>query len=150
MTTQFRDAKRSEVDRVNELFVEMLRSIYHTEEVQGYENGYLERFFEDNEDRILVAEEEEIVAFLSIQVYRQEGYIYLDDLSVSEKYRDRGIGTKLISMAEAYAKEIRIPAIVFHVEKSNVRAHALYTKLGYLDHEDQGTRILMVKEWGMN
>ncbi len=27
------------------------------------------------------------------------------------------------------------------MEKSNVRAHALYTKLGYLDHDDQGTRI---------
>ena len=86
------------------------------------------------------------MAFLSVQVYREDGYMYLDDLSVTERYRDKGIGTKLIRMAENYADEIGIPAIVFHVEKSNVRAHQLYKKLGYQDHEDQGKRIMMVKD----
>ena len=86
------------------------------------------------------------MAFLSVEVHREEGYIYLDDLSVTDAYRSRGIGTKLIGMAEAYADEIGIIPVVFHVEKSNVRAHQLYKRLGYLDNEDQGSRMRMAKE----
>ena len=47
---------------------------------------------------------------------------------------------------EDYCKSIGIPVIVFHVEKTNERAHQLYQNLGYLDNEDQGSRMRMVKE----
>ena len=87
-----------------------------------------------------------MVAFLSVEVYREEGYIYLDDLSVTAECRNQGIGTKLISLAEDYAESTGIPAIVLHVEKANKRAHELYRKCGYSDYEDQGKRIMMVKE----
>ena len=86
------------------------------------------------------------MAFLSVEVYREEGYIYLDDLSVTAECRNQGIGTKLISLAEDYAGSTGIPAIVLHVEKTNKRAHELYRKRGYSDYEDQGKRIMMVKE----
>lgn len=51
-----------------------------------------------------------------------------------------------IKYREAYAKEIGIKVIVFHVGKSNERAHELYYRLGYEDNEDQGNRMRMVKE----
>ena len=86
------------------------------------------------------------MAFLSVEVYREDGYIYLDDLSVTAECRNQGIGTKLISLAEDYAESTGIPAIVLHVEKANKRAHELYRKRGYSDYEDQGKRIMMVKE----
>ena len=147
MSFVYRKAELSDSRRIAELFEEMLRTIYQTEDVEGYKDGYLDRFFSDGGDLIYVAElEKEVVAFLSIEVYREDGYIYLDDLSVTAACRGQGIGTKLISLAEDYAQSIGIPAIVFHVEKTNERAHQLYRKLGYLDHEDQGKRIRMVKE----
>ena len=143
----YRKAELSDSKRIAELFIEMLRTIYNTNDVDGYENGYLDKFFSESEDLIYVAElDKEVVAFLSIEVYKDDGYVYLDDLSVTEKYRDKGIGTKLISLAEDYSKDIDVSAIVLHVEKTNVNAHKLYRKLGYLDHEDQGSRMLMVKE----
>ncbi len=143
----YRKAKLSDSKRIAELFEEMLRTIYHTEDVKGYEDGYLDRFFSESDDLIYVAElEKEVVAFLSIEVYREDGYIYLDDLSVTAACRDQGIGTKLISLAEDYSQSIGISAIVLHVEKTNERARQLYRKLGYWDHEDQGNRIRMVKE----
>ncbi len=143
----YRKAKLSDSERIAELFEEMLRTIYHTKDVEGLENGYLDRFFSEGDDLIFVAElEEEVVAFLSIEVYREDGYIYLDDLSVTASCRDQGIGTKLISLAEDYAQSIGISAIVLHVEMTNERAHQLYRKLGYWDHADQGKRIRMVKE----
>ena len=143
----FRRAEATDEERIRALFVEMLQSIYHTDSVKGYEAGYLDKFFQDREDRIYVAEEDdEVAAFLSVEVYRGDGYIYLDDLSVTEACRNRGVGTRLIRIAETYAREIGIPAIVFHVDRSNESAHRLYRRLGYSDHEDQGDRVLMIKE----
>ena len=143
----YRKAEPADSARIEELFEEMLRTIYHTDDVEGYEAGYLDSFFSEGGDLIYVAErEKEVVAFLSVEMYREDGYIYLDDFSVAAAYRNKGIGTKLIGMAEDYAESTGIPAIVLHVEKTNEGAHQLYRKLGYLDHEDQGNRILMVKE----
>ena len=77
--------------------------------------------------------------------HEDEEYVYLDDLSVTKQYRNIGIGTKLIQNAEAYAKDIDIHEICFHVEKSNTEAFRLYRRLGYEIYEDQGSRYLMLK-----
>ena len=141
-----RKAKPSDTIRVEELFVEMLKAVYHTDDVEGYEIGYLDKFFLDKEDWICVAEyENDVVAFLSIEVYRDDDYIYLDDLSVAEGCRNKGIGTKLIHAAEKYAEEIGITKIVFHVEKANEDAHRLYSRLSYSEDADEGSRIRMNK-----
>ena len=143
----YRKAEKSDSEIIAELFIEMLRTIYNTDDVEGYKSGYLDKYFSEGEDLIYVAElNKEVVAFLSVEVYRKDSYVYLDDLSVTEKYRDKGIGTKLISLAEDYSKDIGVSAIVFHVEKTNENAHKLYRKLGYMDNEDQGNRMRMVKE----
>ena len=141
-----RKAKSADAIRIEELFLEMLKAIYHTDDVEGYETGSLDKFFIDKEDWICVAEyENDIVAFLSIEVYRDEGYIYLDDLSVAEGCRNKGIGTALIHAAEKYAEEIGITKIVFHVEKANENAYRLYSRLGYSEDADEGSRIRMNK-----
>lgn len=133
---------------IRELFIEMLQAIYMTENVNGYEEGYLDKFFNGGDDWICVAETDgKVVAYLSIEVYRgQEEYIYLDDLSVSEKYRGNGIGTELIKAAERFAREINIPVVFFHVEKSNILAFELYKRLGYSIMKEEGTRFGMIKK----
>ena len=141
-----RKAETDDTIRIEELFIEMLQAIYHTDDVEGYEAGYLDKFFSDKEDWICVAEyENDVVAFLSIEVYRDEDYIYLDDLSVTEGCRNQGIGTELIHTAEKYAGEIGITKIVFHVEKANEDAYRLYSRLGYSEDSDEGSRIRMNK-----
>ena len=141
-----RKAKSIDAIRIEELFVEMLKAIYHTDDIEGYETGYLDKFFQGEEDWICVAEyENDVVAFLSIEVYRDEDYIYLDDLSVAEGCRNKGIGTTLIHAAEKYAEEIGITKIVFHVEKANEDAYRLYSRLGYSEDADEGSRIRMTK-----
>ena len=141
-----RKAKPTDTIRIEELFVEMLKAIYHMDNVEGYEVGYLDKFFSDKEDWICVAEyENDVVAFLSIEVYRDEDYIYLDDLSVAEGYRNKGIGTKLIHAAEKYAEKIGVTKVVLHVEKANEDAYRLYLRLGYSEDADEGSRIRMNK-----
>jgi ribosomal protein S18 acetylase RimI-like enzyme len=134
--------------RIRELFIEMLQTIYHTEEVEGYESGCLNRYWTNGEERILVAEDESVVAYLSIEVHHEPeaDYIYLDDLSVTESYRSHGIGSALIHEAEAYAREIDIQHILFHVEKSNTKAFQLYERLGYKVYRDDGNRYMMIND----
>ena len=42
MTCSIRKAVQGDEQRICELFIEMLQTIYHTEDVQGYEPGYLD------------------------------------------------------------------------------------------------------------
>ena len=133
--------------KIRELFLEMLQSIYPKENVKGYQDGDLDRFWGENENRIYVADADEVIAFLSVEVHHEpESYIYLDDFSVTETYRNKGIGTQLINTAEAYARKKGIPAVFLHAEKTNRSAMCLYARLGYSMVKDEGHRILLKKE----
>ena len=146
MTCSIRKAVRSDEQRICELFIEMLQTIYHTDDVHGYDPGYLDRYWKNVEDIILVAEDEEVIAYLAVEVHREDvDYIYLDDLSVTEKKRGNGIGTSLIHKAENYAHELGLTDILFHVEKTNTSAFHLYERLGYKVFRDDGNRYLMKK-----
>ena len=140
-------ADASDKERINELFMEMLRSIYGTEDVKGFEDGYPDRFFRGGENIIFAAKAGgEIVGFLSVEVHReQQDYIYLEDFSVSASHRSRGIGTALIDRAERYAWQLGIDAVLLHVERSNTAALRLYERLGYSVFRDDGNRLLLLK-----
>ena len=148
---RIRTAVPADADKIDALFREMLQTIYHTDDVKGYEAGYLESFWNGGENRIYIAEDNEVRAFLSIEVYHEpQAYLYLDDFSVTAAYRGSGIGTKLMQSAEAYAREIGIPAIVLHVEKNNESAFRFYEGLGYTIFRDDGDRYLLSKEIDQN
>ena len=81
---------------IRRLFVEMLRTIFHTQEVEGYPAGYVGRFFTGGEDEILVAEQAGmVVGFLSLESHREgePPFLYLDDFSVAAACRGQGIGS---------------------------------------------------------
>ena len=149
MSYKIRKAIPEDEQSIRELFIEMLQTIYHTEDVEGYESRCLDRYWKNGEERILVAADESVVAYLSIEVHHetQADFIYLDDLSVTESYRNFGIGSALIHEAEDYAQEIGIQHMLFHVEKSNTDAFRLYERLGYKIFRDDGNRYMMVKDF---
>ena len=147
MNYKIREAVLADKSRIKELYLEMLKSVYHCENVQGYQEKDLDRFFMGKKDRIYVAQDSEVVGFLSVEVHHEQNhYIYLDDFSVTEKYRNMGIGTKLIDAAESYARKNGIPAVLLHVEKTNESAMGLYEKLGYTIYRNDGHRFLMKKD----
>lgn len=150
MEWKIRKAVKNDEPVIRALFIEMLQTIYSRQDVDGYEDGYLDKFFDGREDWICIAEiDGSAAAYLSIEVHReQENFIYLDDLSVSRKYRSHGIGTELIKAAERFAVKTDIPTIAFHVEKSNRSAFRLYERLGYSVTSGEGTRFRMVKRIG--
>ncbi len=149
MTYTYRTATAADAARIDTLFIEMMDTIYHTDRRRGYDEGYLDRYFSGGEDRIFLAQcGGETVAFLSVEVHRDEAYIYLDDLSVTAAHRGRGVGTELFRLAEAYAESVGLSRIALHVEESNLLAQRLYRKLGYRENAMTGTRIRMVKDKG--
>ena len=144
MNLTLRKATLKDKQKIENLFVAMLQSIYKKEDVHVYEPGYLNKFFEDNGSWICVAEsDKELVGYLSIEQYPD--YLYLDDFCIDEKHRNLGIGTELLKNAQAYAIDKNVPQIRLHVEQSNLGAIKLYQRLGYKVENEENSRYLMIK-----
>ena len=147
MEYKIRTAVPTDEGKIRELFLEMLRTIYRTDDVKGYGDGDLDRFWSENQDRIYVAEDGQVVAFLSVEVHHDPvQHLYLDDFSVTAAYRNKGIGSGLIRAAEAYAGQIGSRAVLLHVEKTNTSAMRFYERSGYAVFRDDGDRFLLKKD----
>ena len=148
MNYRIRTAVRTDEGRIRELFLEMLRTIYRTEDVKGYPDGYQDRFWSGSKDRIYVADVGgEAVGFLSVEVHHDPvDHLYLDDFSVTAACRNRGIGSDLLRAAEAYAGETGSQAVLLHAEKINIPAMQFYERSGYSVFRDDGNRFLLKKD----
>ena len=147
MECKIRTAVPADEGKIRELFLEMLRTIYHTYDVKGYGDGDLDRFWSETPDRIYVADNGRVVAFLSVEVHHDPvDHIYLDDFSVTEACRNKGIGSALIRTAETYAGKIGSRAVLLHVEKANTSAMRFYERSGYSVFRDDGDRFLLKKD----
>lgn len=149
MDTVFRVATAGDEAAIRRLFVEMLRTIFRTQEAEGYPAGYLGRFFAGGEDKILVAEQAgAVVGFLSLESHREgePPFLYLDDISVTAACRGQGIGSRLLDMAEDYATALGLGEIRLHVERDNHGARRLYQRCGFDVSAEQGARLLLGKK----
>ena len=148
MEYTIRTAVAADEKKIRELFLEMLRTIYRTEDVNGYPDGYLDKYWGSGEDRIYIADAGgEAVGFLSAEVYHDPvDHVYLDDFSVTAAYRNKGIGSALLRAAEAYAGETGSRAVLLHVEKTNTSAMRFYERSGYSVFRDDGDRFLLKKD----
>ncbi len=144
MSFTLRKACSDDKKRIEELFIAMLESIY-TEAQSGYETGYLDKFFTGGDDWICAAEcNDTIIGYIAIEVHNEpEKFVYLDDISVSEAFRSKGVGSALIKKAESYAVEINAAYIALHVESSNTSALKLYERLGYSVRCNEENRFFM-------
>lgn len=149
MDTVFRVATAGDEAAIRQLFVEMLRTIFHTQEVEGYPARYVGLFFTGGEDEILVAEQAGmVVGFLSLESHREgePPFLYLDDFSVTAACRSQGIGFRLLDMAEEYAAALELGEIHLHVERDNLGARRLYRRRGFGVLAEQGARLLLGKK----
>lgn len=95
---------------------------------------------EDNGILIVAELNGEVVGYIAgyKQVDDMDTYerFYIADLSVTEKCRGQGIGTKLLKEAERVAIEkFHLENIRIGVLAPNVEAKKLYEKLGFTEHE---------------
>lgn len=59
--------------------------------------------------------------------------LYISDLSVTESFRNRGIGARLLGRAETYAKELGLRYVRINSLVLNEGAARLYRKSGFKD-----------------
>lgn len=96
--------------------------------------------------RILVAtNDKKFVGYITIifaKFRKLRGNAYLA-LSVSPRYRDRGIGTELMQAAEDYARHQGVRRLELEVFGKNAGAIKLFKRLGY---EEEGRRHQAVND----
>ena len=61
-------------------------------------------------------------------------FVYVDDLVVHQKYRNDGIGAKLLSVARAYARELNCGHFVLDTGLHKALAQRFYFRQGLLAH----------------
>ena len=142
MNVTYRRAVPADIPAIEQLFAEMLASV-GDKGCGGYENGYLDKFFGGGDVIYVAVSDGDVVGYVSVELYPD--FVYLDDLSVTERFRGKGIGTKLIKFAERYAADSNVPVTSLHVERSNTAARYLYQRLGYAVSGEEDERFRMTK-----
>ncbi|WP_026496642.1 hypothetical protein [Butyrivibrio sp. WCD3002] len=141
---EYRKAVENDRASIEDLFIEMLQTIYCTDDVEGYEEGYLNRYFSDHEDEVIVAVDNgQVVAFLSVQVFRGDNYIYLDatlisDFRVSEQYQlseKPGVTKQVVYYLAKYIDEN--PRVVRPQEVRSLKSLCLEDALAVIEYESK-------------
>lgn len=77
----------------------------------------------------------QVVGFISVAkimaVEHENGYLKINGLAVLESVQHKGIGSKLLIHAEAYAKENGVTRIILNSGFQRTDAHAFYESKGY-------------------
>ena len=135
--------------RVKELYQELLNTVYPNDAVPGYGDNYLDDYFDEvGEDICFIAEcDGKVIGYVTVQIMRMTSgdYGYIDDISVTEEYRSKGVGSMLIARAENYITKLNINEVFLHVEQSNLKAKKLYERLGFKEYRMDGNRHCMNK-----
>lgn len=155
MNIIYRMAQKQDINDINELFIEMIKTINdrmisegveaYTELEKGYDEGYLDTFFENDNRVIFVADyQNKVIGYLSAVAY--DNYLYLDDYCVTNSFRGKGIGSNLIKMSEDYAKAKNLEEVHLHVQTANHESREFYSRKGYGFISEEEKRILLSKK----
>ena len=150
----YRKSIKEDIPAINNLFIEMVNTVNtrmerggvvpYTDFEQGFEPGYLDSFYKNNDRLIYVAEDEgKVIGFISVINKKELQTIYLDDYCVKDSYRGKGIGSKLLNMSFTFAKQQGYDQVITHVESANTESIEFYRKKGFKLVQEQDHRLLI-------
>jgi ribosomal protein S18 acetylase RimI-like enzyme len=97
-------------------------------------HGYMQHLIASPDSTTWIAEEDGVMAGFAIvgwgRSFRPDG-AYLQTIEVLPEFRSRGIGGKLVGMAEVSAWSASAETMSLHVDAENFAAIGLYESLGY-------------------
>ena len=136
MNVTIRDYQTKDYDVCRSLWVELTqhhRDIYEDPSIGGDDPGQgLDRYLNNTQRRgAWVAEVEgQVVAFGGLLLHsKEEGEV--EPVVVSQPYRDKGIGTRLVKHVVEQAREIGVRFLSIRPVARNERALSLYVRLGF-------------------
>ena len=139
-----RKATLADVSSLKPLYLELEKDAVKFQPEHFVIGNRDEAFFEgiiksQNQDILLAELEGQVVGFAHVMILEQkripclkaERVIYLQDLDVSEKFRNRGIGAKLIEACKEYGKSHSADFMRTQVFPQNVRGMSFYERQGF-------------------
>ncbi len=83
----------------------------------------------------------------------QPGYLLLENVAVLPAAQGRGIGARLLALAEDHARSLRLPEIRLYTNEAMTENLAYYPRHGYTEthraHEDGFHRVYFCKRLGI-
>lgn len=146
MATIFRPVARADI----ELLLQFMREYYEFDHLSFDERvarAALENFIDDPAfGRVWwLSVNGELVGYLILTLGYSIEYggrdAFIDEVYIRAGYRGQGIGRQAIAFAETQCRALGVRALHLEVERDNTTAHALYRKVGFVDHD----RYLMTK-----
>lgn len=139
-----RKATLADVSSLKPLYLELEKDAVKFQPEHFVIGNRDEAFFEgiiksQNQDILLAELEGQVVGFAHVMILEQkripclkaERVIYLQDFDVSEKFRSRGIGAKLIEACKEYGKSHGADFMRTQVFPQNVRGMSFYERHGF-------------------
>ena len=146
METTFRPVARADI----ELLLQFMREYYEFDHLPFDERlarTALESFVGDLIfGRVwLISADTETIGYLVLTLGYSLEYggrdAFIDEVYIRAAYRGQGVGRQAIAFAETQCRSLGVRALHLEVERDNTNAHALYRKVGFVDHD----RYLMTK-----
>jgi streptothricin acetyltransferase len=110
---------------------------YSTTPVTPYEKVYPGNEV-DYASYIDAADQNVFLAYLSDRIAGEvivrhwwNGFGYIEDLSVNDRFRRRGLGRMLVKRAIRWAKDSQLPGLMLETQNNNVAACLLYESCGF-------------------
>ena len=101
---------------------------------------WLKKLLDDNNIKILIAfMDSEAIGYVIAKIVNREEDAFrysaqlmeIDQICVTEKHRNRGIGKRLVEEIKGYAKKLSINTIFLSVLAKNSSAVRAYTRMGF-------------------
>lgn len=119
------------ISRVEAADLEHIRQLANSRLREEYNLELFQHFFENQPGCFLTAKEEGSIVGFILGIPMDETSLRILMLVVSRSRERNGIGTSLISSAEAYASSRKMMSLVLEVGTENKAALGFYNKLGF-------------------
>lgn len=92
-------------------------------------------------------EEDELLGFTAYYLNTVKHQIYITLICVDSSYQAHGIGSKMLGhiAVKAQTVDYSYSTIALEVNKQNGKAHRFYQRQGFVEQENRGEKMLMVK-----
>mgnify|MGYP002515852796 CR=1 FL=1 len=105
------------------------------------------RKLSDKAEFVVCMEEDELLGFTAYYLNTVKHQIYITLICVDSSYQAHGIGSKMLGhiAVKAQTVDYSYSTIALEVNKQNGKAHRFYQRQGFVEQENRGEKMLMVK-----
>ena len=136
-TVHVRDAKKSDLEKIKSLVIELIDAVNNTEGINiDAVTRNCESILDNKNSHFLVAEiNDSVIGFINFTI--RETILHsapaglIDELVVSKDHRGKGVGRKLVQVAIEKCKQLGCCEVEVSTELSNINARKFYKKMGF-------------------